>query len=179
MLDVSERCAAFLRARMPGGWRPALDLVRAVAAGVGDRAPAGVARALDRLLWDKAQAMLTTAQVTAVVNRNARIVRRAPSIGAFVSAYGTLAAAVLLLLPHRLWADLAEDDPHAAWLMLLSEDGGRREAARDAIAADLERCADTLAALPGIAFFLLARETSDCQISLIARDAFWRAMMGR
>ncbi len=176
MLDVSERCAAFLRARMPGGWRPALDLVRLVAAGVGDQTPAGVARALDRLLWAKAQGMLTTAQVTAVVNRNARVARASPSIGAFVSAYGTLAAAVLLLLPHGLQAD---PDPHAAWLMLLGEDGGRRDAGRDTIAANLELHADALAALPGIAFFLLARETSDCQIGLIARDAFWRTMMGR
>ena len=176
MLETQDPCTAFLKARMPAGWRPALDLV-VEAEGQMDGLSGWqeCAAVLDRMLWSKVQTMLTSDQVTAVVNRQAHLVRRYAAVRSFAAAYATLVSALILRI------DAAPDpaDPHGGIVLLAGDDPTGRVLALAALAADGgEAHLAALARLPGLAFLLLARHQDDGPVGFLARDAFWLAILG-
>ncbi|MCB1885207.1 MAG: hypothetical protein KDG89_14615 [Geminicoccaceae bacterium] len=177
MLETSDPCTAFLKARMPAGWRPALDMVdEADSAMRGLACWRGRAAVLDRLLWAKAQTTLTSDQVTAVVNRQAYLVRRFAAVRSFAAAYATLVSALLL----RLGEAPDPADPYGRLFLLAGDGAEEREAALAALAAATDDAPlAALATLPGLAFLLLARHQDDGLVGFLARDAFWLAMLGR
>lgn len=134
------------------------------------------ARALDGLLWASARAMLTSEEITAVINRQPLHAARGGRIAAYAARCSTFAATLLAALGERG----AVGEELQALTMLLSE----AEADREAAVAWIERhgCGAIeaqLAGLPGYAFFFLTVHPNDSAESFMARDAFRAAMLGR
>lgn len=175
MIDPTETCEAFLKAQMPLGWKsvrgPTLELAQRLRPLPWPER----LRVLDAFFWEKAQMLLTTTQITAVINRQVHVTKPTSAVSAYATAYSTLTAAVLLLL-----AEPAEPGgiDHAL-VLLVSRDVDHQDAARHWLSAHVGLdIVDPLSRLPGLAFLLLTCSTNDTFESFVARDAFWTAMLG-
>ena len=135
------------------------------------------ARLFDEFFWSSAKSLLSTEDVTAIVNRHHGQRIRPDSPGQEHAAYcGPIATAVLLLLDEP--AEIRGTEQ--ALTYLLSRHAGHQQAAVDWI--QRTRCNDlqpTMTRLPGYAFTFLTCCPNDTAESFMARDAFWAAMLGR
>lgn len=176
MPETIHRCTTYLQARQPGAWRHTLGLVSDLGERLHDQTPRARAQILNQLLWDKAQSLLSTDEITAVVNRHMQGIARSRAIRSYAQSYALLVAAVVVLLGD----EALTGDPHDALTLLLSDEPEHQDRARTLIQADRAGVHQAaLAALPGFAFLLMARFTNDGLEGFMARDAFWATMLGR
>ena len=134
------------------------------------------AKVLDEFLWRQARTMLSSDEVTSVINRQSPMHPQAARVAEYSRYCGAVATSVLFALAER---QPVSDEPHALSL-LLSEKAEHREAAIQWIgAAASAALAPRLATLPGYAFYFLTLYPNDSAESFMARDAFWAAMLGR
>lgn len=175
MIGTEGAARELLRASLPGEWESALARARVLARQIEYLTWPDRAKCLDEFLFAEARARLDPETVTAVINRHAGIAGPRQPAGIYAAWCGTLLGAVLLLLDepaeircpeHGLTCLLARQpelqEAATMWIDLHGESGLQEHLGR----------------LPGYAFFLLAASPSDSARSFIARDAFWRAILG-
>ncbi|MCS6877698.1 MAG: hypothetical protein N2038_03370 [Geminicoccaceae bacterium] len=167
--------SALLAAALPKDWPMALAAAEDLAQRLRYLSWPDRARVLDDYLWAQARERLSTDGVTAVVNRHAEAFRPGhPSRGYAVWCQSIVSAVLVLLeeagpvlcAPQALTCLLSLRPEHRAlvdpWLAETTPEELHRELAR----------------LPGYAFLLLTLCPNDSAESFMARDAFWRAMLG-
>jgi len=177
MSRAFERSAAYLQRNLDGGWTDAEANAEVLSDELADRDWPARATAIDWFLWKLATRMLDARRTEAVVDRDLGFVRACPTIDAYVeTARHTLAAALLRLDDHP--APLA--DPYHAVVFALSPLAVHRMVF-DAWIADaaLDRFAEAWRDLPGHSFLAMAAHPDDTLVAMLARDAFWRTMLGR
>lgn len=126
-------------------------------------------RVLDEVLWKRVVEALSCRAVTSAFTRESRCPRVREELACHARWCAALAGALL----EDLAGDEAAPKPQVDLLCLIAGRDVDRPALLD---HDL---ALRLAARPGHAFALLAAHESDNAISLVARDAFLRAMFGK
>jgi hypothetical protein len=176
MSRLEINAVAFLRVALPEAWdRAAVD-----AEGLWRRIEylswPQRARVLDDFFWTRARIELTAEEVTAVINREAGPLTRSPRISAFARYCRAVVTAVLGRLPEQ--SAPTEAPRVLTWLLSRLP---RQKAAAGAwlrVAAP-ETLRSALIGLPGYAFLLLTLDDSDSVLSLVARDAFRAATLGR
>lgn len=165
-----------LRAGSPDEREKALERARGLARQIEYLTWPDRAKCLDAFLLAEAGVRLDADGWTAVLNRHPAVFRDGHPARRYAGHCGAMLAAVLLLL----------DEPPAlrcveqAFTWLLARCPELQEAAVAWIAghpgiplqARLER-------LPGYAFFFLTAFPGDSAESFLARDAFWKTMLGR
>jgi hypothetical protein len=133
------------------------------------------ARALDAFVWGRARAMLSSDEVTAVINRRSLRPPQAMRVAAFTTHCGAVVTALLAALADRAPVAGAAQ----ALTLLLSQTATDREAAIAwTHAHGCGALADLLAGLPGYAFYFLTIYPNDSAESFMARDAFRAALLG-
>ena len=134
------------------------------------------AQRVDEYCWSEAKRRLSTEVVTAVVNRQLQHVADPATLTEYTRhCQATITAALLILDDAK-----SIDSEPAAILNYLSLEPSHREAAAEWIAEGRHEPAfRRLATWPGCAFLLLAISPTDCAESMLARDAFWAAMLGQ
>ena len=173
-----------LLGELPDGWHdlpsPAdrdavMEYARALAREIEHLTWPDRALLLDRLFWFAANRRLGDAEITAVINRQSHGTGDYRRVAEFAFATRSLLTEVMALLDEpppvgSAWQALTwllarrerEHAPASAWLAL----------------ADTALLRQHLAGLPGYAFVMLATSRGDTADSLLARDAFWDAMLG-
>lgn len=120
--------------------------------------------------------MLSNEEITAVINRLNHSHGRSYSIIEYSNfASGTLAAILM-----RLGEPPIITSSHHALTCLISKARRDQDAARQWLTnqCDPNVMAKPLAQLPGYAFFCMTVFSDDTAESFMARDAFWKAMLG-
>ncbi|MFP4126658.1 MAG: hypothetical protein ACLFU0_08440 [Alphaproteobacteria bacterium] len=172
-----ERSTAYLQRNLDEGWTDAEANAEVLSDELADRDWSARATAIDWFLWKLGTRMLDEHEAEAVIDRDFGAIRRSGAVEAYVqTARHTLAAALM-----RLDDDPARvADPYQAVVFALSPLAVHRMAF-DAwmVDAALERFAGAWCELPGHAFLAMAAYGDDCAIAMLARDAFWRMMLGR
>lgn len=130
---------------------------------------------LDWVVWEQARTQLSSDQITAIINRLNHSHGHCYAISEYAAFVSALIATVLSSLDE---VDLV-DEPYLTMLLLLSEtDSDALKAQADQSIQDEPTFQSALSRLPGFAFALMIRYSNDSQESFMARDAFWRAMLG-
>ena len=177
MSRAFERSTAYLQRHLDEGWTDAEANAEVLSDELADRDWPARATAIDWFLWKLGTKMLDEHQVEAVVDRDLGAIRACGGIDAFVqTARHTLAAALM-----RLDDDPAQVvDPYQAVVFALSPLAVHRVAFDSwMVQAPLEHFAASWRDLPGHSFLAMAAHGDDSAIAMIARDAFWRMMLGR
>lgn len=177
MSHAFDRSTAYLRRHLDDGWTDAEANAEVLADELAERDWTARATAIDWFLWKLNTKMLAEHHTEAVINRELAVIRGAATIDAYVeTARHTLAAALLQLDddPARITG------PHQAVVFALSPLAVHRMAF-DAwmLDAPLDALAAAWRDLPGHAFLAMAAHADDSAIAMLARDAFWRMMLGR
>jgi hypothetical protein len=177
MSRAFERSTAYLRRHLDDGWTDAEANAEVLSDELADRDWPARATAIDWFLWKLGTRMLDERQAEAVIDRDHGTVRASAGIDAFVdTARHTLAAALM-----RLDDDPAQvTSPYQAVVFALSPLAVHRMAF-DAWMVDASPDAFACAwrELPGHSFLAMAAHHEDSAIAMLARDAFWRMMLGR
>jgi hypothetical protein len=177
MSRAFERATAYLQRHLDVGWTDAEANAEVLSDELADRDWPARATAIDWFLWKLGTRMLDEHQAEAVINRDLAAIRLCPTVAAYVeTARHTLAAALM-----RLDDDPAQlDHPHQAVVFALSPLAVHR-LAFDAwmVDAALEPFAESWRDLPGHSFLAMAAHGGDTAVAMLARDAFWRTMLGR
>ena len=130
---------------------------------------------LDRLLWTCAERRLGDDQITAVINRQMPSRLAQQNIDGFARSIKRLLTGTFALLNE----DTMVGSPWQAltWLLVCRE-REHAPAATWLCGAPAGLLRRHLARLPGFAFLILADARGDTAESMLARDAFWDAMLG-
>lgn len=166
----------FLREIIPNHWRASADLAREIADNGEFLTWDDRAARLDAAIWEQARLMLSNDQITAVINRLNHSHGRCYAVLEYSTFVGATVSALLMRLEelptiasthHAFTCALSKMDEHQA--------GARTWIASQQDNVQLER---TLSKLPGYSFALMTIYDNDTAESFMARDAFWRAMLG-
>lgn len=171
-----ERIEPFLREVIPDHWRSAAKLAKEIAASAQYLTWEESAYRLDAAIWEQARMMLSNDQITAIINRLNHshghcyaVVDYSSFVRASVTAITMQLgeAPIIANAHHALTLALSSSLPDQAaangWIELNSADGA---------------LVPSLAKLPGYSFAMMAIYDNDTAASFMARDAFWRAMLG-
>ncbi len=134
------------------------------------------ARVLDAFCWAEAQRLLSTEEITGVVNRQPEMLRRADSVRRYAEATSATLAACFALLGEEI---SVEGEATALTFLLTGHEPLLRAAMAWIEAADGRGLREAMVRLPGFAFLFLILYPNDSAESFMARDAFWAAMLGR
>ena len=177
MSRAFERSTAYLQRHLDEGWTDAEANAEVLADELADRDWPARATAIDWFVWKLGTKMLDEHEAEAVMDRDFAKIRGSATIDAYVeTARHTLAAALL-----RLDDDPAvAHGPYQAIVFALSPLAVHRMAF-DAwmVTASIEAFAWAWRDLPGHSFLAMAAHGEDCAVAMLARDAFWRMMLGR
>jgi len=159
------------------GWTDAQANAEVMAAELASLGWPARAAALDWFLWQLAGKLVDDDVAAAAIERRPRGRAASASLAAFVeTAHRTIAATLLKLdddpsvVTHPHQAVVFAVSPLAVHRMAFDRWAGR-VATVDLAAAWRE--------LPGHAFLALAVDDADGAVSMLARDAFWRTVLGR
>ena len=175
-IRLADGHEAFLQDFLPNNWRAASEISSELARSVEFLAWRDRCRAIDEVIWGQARQMLSNEEITAVINRLNH------SHGACYSVleYSTFCSAIVTAVVIQLKEPRFIRSPHHAMTFLLS----RRKEHQDTATAwvsgdgDIESLQNAMSSLPGYAFLFMTLYSSDSAESFMARDAFWRAMLG-
>jgi hypothetical protein len=133
------------------------------------------ARALDQWIWATARAILSSDEVTAVINRQRQGRPATQRVAAFRGRCGAVVTALLAPLAEPRPVTCA---PQALTLLLSHQRRHRDVAIAWCHAGGIHELAAQLSCLPGYAFLLLTIYPNDSAESFMARDAFRAAVLG-
>lgn len=177
MSRAFERSTAYLQRHLDEGWTDAEANAEVLSDELAHRDWPARATAIDWFLWKLGTKMLDEHEAETVIDRDLAAIRASAGIDAYVqTARHTLAAALMRLDDNP--AEVA--DPYQAVVFALSPLAVHRMAFDTwMVGAALERFAGTWRDLPGHSFLAMAAQGDDSAIAMLARDAFWRMMLGR
>jgi hypothetical protein len=133
------------------------------------------ASALDAWIWASARMMLSSDEVTAVINRQRQGRPETRRVAGFSTRCGAVVTALLAPLSEPRPVTCA---PQALTLLLSHEDRHREAAIAWVRAAGIAELEAQLSCLPGYAFLFLTIYPNDSAESFMARDAFRAAVLG-
>jgi len=173
---TDNRHHAFLKDIVPNDWQRAASLAEMVAEDTRFLCWHDRAAVIDQMIWDEARRMLSNEEITAVINRISYSHGRSYSI----IEYSNFASATLAALLMRLDEAPIITSVHHALTRLISKSKRDQDAARQWLACQRDPAiiSRPLSRLPGYAFFCLTVFSDDTSESFMARDAFWKAMLG-
>jgi len=177
MSHAFERATAYLQRHLDDGWTDAEANAEVLSAELAPREWPARATAIDWFLWKLGTKMLDEHEAEAVIDRDFGAIRASANIAAFVeTARHTLAAALL-----RLEDDSVQVTNHYQAVVFALSPLAVHRMGFDAwmVDAPLEAFAWAWRDLPGHAFLAMAGHDDDSAIAMLARDAFWRMMLGR
>jgi hypothetical protein len=177
MSRAFERSTAYLQRHLDGGWTDAEANAEVLSDELADRDWSARATAIDWFLWKLGTKMLDERETEAVIDRDLGAIRASATIADYVeTARHTLAAALM-----RLDDDpAAVNDAYQAVVFALSPLAVHRMAFdRWMGEATIEGFAWAWRDLPGHSFLAMAAQDDDSAVAMLARDAFWRMMLGR
>lgn len=166
----------FLKEIIPNHWRTAYDLANEIALETEYLTWQDRAKRLDSAIWEQARLMLNNDQITAVINRLNHSHGRCYAVLEYATFVGAAVSALLM----RFGSEPAITTPQQAMTMALSKLAQHQSAARDWLRQQnsAQPVETMLSTLPGFSFALLTIYDNDTAESFMARDAFWRAMLG-
>lgn len=176
MSRAFERASAYLQRHLDG-WTDAEANAEVLSAELAHQHWPARATSIDWFVWKLGTRMLAPAEAQAVIDRDLAAIRASAAVAAYVdTARHTLAAALM-----RLGDDPVQvTNAHQAVVYGLSPLAVHRMAFDTwMLDAPFEPLAAAWRELPGHAFLALAAHLDDSVIAMLARDAFWRMMLGR
>lgn len=177
MSRASDRATAYLKQHLDEHWTDAEANAEALSDEIVDLDWSARATAVDWFLWQLGTRMLSEDEAEAVIDRDRGAMRTTTGPQRYVEVAQHTLAAVLM----RLDDDPCHvTDPYEAAMFAVSPLAVHRMAFDDwLVATDVAELAGALKDLPGSSFLAMAMSYDDSAIALVARDAFWRTMLGR
>lgn len=176
MAHASDRVSAYLRRNLDEQWTDAEANATVLSAEIGRLDWIGRATALDWFLWQVGMRMLSESQTESVIDRDFATQRAAPEVAAFVDVAQHTLAAVLMQLDD---AGPVENSSQAAIYAVSPLAVHRAGFEAWVERGDLSALGEAFRNLPGHAFLAMAANPCDNLEAMLARDGFWRGMLGR
>jgi len=177
MSRAFERATAYLQRHLDDGWTDAEANAAVLSDEIAGLEWPARAAAIDWFLWKLGTRMLDEADAEAVIDRDRGAMHASEVIPLYVETARHTLAAVLLKLdddPARV-VDAAQAVVFAASPLAVH----RMALNAWLTGATVEIFAGAWRELPGHAFLAMAGSDDDTAIAMLARDAFWRTMLGR
>ncbi len=177
MSDARDRVAEYLRRNLDEHWTDA-DANASVLCDEIEPLDWGCrATAVDWFFWQLGTAMLAEETAEAVIDRNLAVLSDNAPLAAYVDVAQHTLAAVLMRLDET---PIHVSDAYQAVMFALSPLAVHRMAFDDwMVTADLDELASAFRDLPGHCFLCMAATRDDTAPAMLARDGFWRTMLGR
>ena len=174
--SLDSEIDSFLKEIIPNHWRNAAHIALETAEATEFLTWSDRAARLDAVIWEQARFMLSNDQITAVINR----LTHSHGHCYAVLEYSTFVSAVVSATLMRLDEQCTITSTHHALTLALSKVEEHQAKARDWMRSQnsVQPLECALSKLPGYSFALMTVYSSDTAESFIARDAFWRAMLG-
>lgn len=168
---------SYLERHLHDGWADAQRNAEVLAAEIASLPWPERLQHIDWFFWKLGAHYLDEDQAEAVIERRLEAMLSEPATAAYVATAEHTLASVLMTLDHD---PRHVEAAHQALLYAVSPLAVHRATAERWVELHgIEALRPILQDSPGTAFVLLARGHADTALTLTARDAFWRVMLGR